>query len=294
MGWLGLGLLVFILLVPVSIRNVAYREGCLLDLLHTPFAAVFSVVVFHLVCGPRGWRFPSWPIAALLMGLFLLSEWVQPYFNRSFSWLDLYYDFLGILGGWILFAAHRERVKSILWGLVGVLLLTLIPYGIQMLRLERIKSRFPELAAFVLPEEKPHWTLMNCEFEPVREHGRTPSRLKVLEPGEAAFFMEHPIRDWQEYTHLLMEIQIPRAMDVTLRIDDRKSTTNYFDRFQSEFRIRAGLNQYCQPLTDLKTSSGTRYMDVSNIYRVGLILHDVNGGETISLKTLVLRRDECY
>lgn len=293
-GWLGLGLLTFIILAPVSTERLSYRQSCFLDFMHVPFATLFSAIVFHLICGPRGQRFPPWPVAAMLVGVFLLSEWMQPYFERSFSWLDLVYDALGVMGGWILFAAHRERVKSILWGLAIVLLLAVIPFEIQMLRLYRVESRFPEVASFALPEEKPHWGLVNCEFEKtVQDHGRS-WRLTVLEPGYAAFFMEHPIQDWQGFTHLELEFSVTEPVEVTLRIDDRAQTKNYFDRFQAEFEAQAGVNQYCLALEGLTISSGSRAVDWSTIHQAGLILSGVKGGENISLKTLVLRRGECY
>ena len=84
-GWLGLALLLFIILAPVKAETMSYRQSCFTDVLHVPFAAIVSAIVFYLICGSRGRKFPPWPVASLLVGVFLLSEWVQPYFDRSFS-----------------------------------------------------------------------------------------------------------------------------------------------------------------------------------------------------------------
>jgi len=85
-------------------------------------------------------------------------------------------------------------------------------------------------------------------------------------PGLSTKLKHH---DWRGYQALCFEVYnpSPEMVSLVLRIDDRKESFEYSNRYNKRFMLKPGANQLNIPLTSLRTSGTNRPLELKNIYR---------------------------
>lgn len=75
--------------------------------------------------------------------------------------------------------------------------------------------------------------------------------------------------DWSRYQGFAFNVFNPSntSLRLTVRIDDKKETPAYNDRYNKTFVIKPGHNMVTVPFSALKTSRTHRSLDLKNIYR---------------------------
>jgi hypothetical protein len=100
-------------------------------------------------------------------------------------------------------------------------------------------------------------------------HGEKSLKLELFPssyPGLSPALKHH---DWRNYHALCFEVYnpTPERVKLTLRIDDKKKSLKYSDRYNNSFMIMPGANTLNIPLDSLKTSKTDRPLELKNIYR---------------------------
>jgi len=93
----------------------------------------------------------------------------------------------------------------------------------------------------------------------------------VLPPGEYPGINFHEIRrDWSEFHSLRMDIFNPAEEKVNLciRIDDKKSGSEYANRFDTVFELKQGINQISIPTDSIRTNMHRRPLNLKQIKRI--------------------------
>jgi hypothetical protein len=86
-------------------------------------------------------------------------------------------------------------------------------------------------------------------------HGRYSLKMELF-PSEYPGF--HPMlsqKDWRGYRALCFDIYNPadEELEITVRIDDRKESREYADRYNGRFKLEPGMNPVVIPLDTLIT-----------------------------------------
>lgn len=88
--------------------------------------------------------------------------------------------------------------------------------------------------------------------------------------------LEHKLidKDWRGFKDLQFDVYNSqnKTIYLSLRIDDKKNSPDYHDRYQKVFELKPGHNTLVVGLGSLTTSGSNRLIDLSNIYRLMLFL----------------------
>lgn len=101
-------------------------------------------------------------------------------------------------------------------------------------------------------------------------HGKKSLKLELFPsayPGLSPALKHH---DWRGYQAFYFEVYnpAPEPVKLILRIDDKKQSLEYSDRYNKSFSIMPGSNALKIPFESLITSGGTqRPLELKNIYR---------------------------
>lgn len=130
-----------------------------------------------------------------------------------------------------------------------------------------------------------HWacyTLMSLSDQYVT-HGAKSLKLELYPSPYPGFTPSLKQRNWKKYKALKFDIYNPANEDVpiTLRIDDKKDSNEYADRYNKTILIKPGKNQMIIPLDSLVTSGTNRQLNLKKIQR--FLLFSVNPAEKIVL-----------
>ncbi len=87
-----------------------------------------------------------------------------------------------------------------------------------------------------------------------------------LYPGLSPELKHH---DWRGYQAFCFEVYNPlsEAINLVVRIDDKKEALEHSDRYNKSFNLLPGANHLKIPLDSIKTSVTKRPLDLKNIYR---------------------------
>jgi hypothetical protein len=85
-------------------------------------------------------------------------------------------------------------------------------------------------------------------------------------PGLKPDLKQH---DWSKYTSFRFDIYNPaeREISISLRIDDKKDSNDYADRYNERLTLKPGMNQITIQLDSLTTSGTGRKLNLESIYR---------------------------
>lgn len=100
-------------------------------------------------------------------------------------------------------------------------------------------------------------------------HGKKSLKMQLFPSPYPGFSPELEHKNWQGYGSLCFNAYNPsqETIKLTLRIDDKKESLEYGDRYNKSFQILPGNNTLIIALDDLKTSISQRPMNLKRIYR---------------------------
>ena len=116
----------------------------------------------------------------------------------------------------------------------------------------------------------------------------------VLPPGEYPGINFREIRhDWSEFHSLRMDIFNPseEKVDFCIRIDDKKSGSEYANRFDTVFELKHGINQISIPTNSIRTNIHRRPLDLRQIKRVIVFVMNNNKQRELYLDNIRLENN---
>ena len=222
------------------------------------------------------WLFIACTVLALVLGAGI--EGLQRLVGRSFDWLDVLRDVLGVyLGLCLHLAISKSRVwqqRIALLGLGGLLLIAALqPMGLVLLDLYAMQKGFPVLANFETSLELSRWENERAEKALTREQVRQ-GRQSLQVVYLAGTFPDVTLRelrgDWMAYQYLHVSVfntlNIPLMITIKIYDHDHLYRGNHFgDRFDREIMIQPGWNDMDIALDDVKNAPADRVMDMEHI-----------------------------
>jgi hypothetical protein len=171
------------------------------------------------------------------------------------------------------------RIKLI--GLIALMLLNLSVMGCV--------DTSPNLVLFDFETDSEldriHWqchTLMSISDHHTT-HGSKSLKLELHPSPYPGFKPVLKQRNWEKFNALQFDIYNPANEDapITIRIDDKKDSNEYADRYNKTFLIQPGLSQMIIPLDSLVTSGTNRQLNLERIDK--FLLFSVNPTEKMVL-----------
>ncbi|MCK5682751.1 hypothetical protein KAJ27_01460 [bacterium] len=100
-------------------------------------------------------------------------------------------------------------------------------------------------------------------------HGKTSLKLEMFPSSYPGFSPALKFHDWSDYKKFCFEVYNPSPdkFKLILRIDDKKESLEYGDRYNNNFTIMPGANTITIPLNTLKTSKTDRLLKLKKIYK---------------------------
>ena len=240
---------------------------------------------------------------ALVLSLSFIAgitiEIVQPFFGRSASFLDIWYDLLGCTAGALIFYLRvhlpnqerqnhaQEHGKSrsalkkagLILTTIAVLSISCIlpAYYYRVLTLQ--DTAMPMLFNFDADWEKEflqlqagaHLSIVDAP-EGWTEHDSKVAKLTLSSQHYPGLTFRDIPRDWSKYQFLILEMfskQNPTNA-ITLRIHDQQHNNRYQDRFNLSLKLSAGLNEIKIPLRHVSLAPTNREMNLQQIAGMAL------------------------
>ena len=99
-------------------------------------------------------------------------------------------------------------------------------------------------------------------------HGKKSLKVEFYPSSYPGFCPALKHHDWTGYRAFCFEVYNPEpeAVELTLRIDDKKEALEYSERYNKPFMIKPGLNTLTIPLDSLKTSITNRPLELQKIF----------------------------
>ncbi len=232
--------------------------------------------------------------ATFLIGIAI--EIIQPFFNRSASFLDIYYNFVGVCCAGATYALSRQKGKlkaRFIAAYIGIALvlassLLLPALGAYTLRIQ--EKSLPQLLDFESAWQQRVWRSGGQSHTSLIKAPRgweenSSTALQVtFNPGQyPGFNFAHPPKDWTGYSKLRFEVfsKTEKLQRISLRIHDGEHSQEYTDRFNKSFEIRQGVNSLEIPLSEIQNAPQLRKMNLSNV--AGFAIFMVNPEDSPSL-----------
>lgn len=217
-------------------------------------------------------QFISAVIVALLLGI--LIEWLQPYFGRSASVRDVVLDLTGaMLAVALLSPAGMKLAKLKRYSIrIAVIMVFMIQtYGLfRALTDESIaRWQFPVLSNFVTPLELDRWEgdlPLAIEYGVVKQ-GKASLKVSLSTELYAGASLQYLYPNWEGYTKLLISVYsiLMTPVELEIRVQDLQHVANgfpYYDRYNGEFTMKPGWNNYVIPIETIIHAPRTRVMDI--------------------------------
>ena len=290
-GFLIAGMLAIVLwpnpALPFSGAPQEWKDG-----FHGPFFAVVTLLVYFLI--PKGWE--TWRrilMAALIaLGLSLSTEFLQPFFNRSFSHGDLLANTVGILVSASLIWIHRVRKSGlrvkIVHAIISVfaLLAFFTPALLKYQATAWLAEQFPELSNFD-DRRSEHFWVPQGNAHAARESGslRISSR-----GGEFSGVNYFPgAQDWTSRSTLVLEFENPGPrIFLGIRIDDDGDCTSSGSRFSATLDLLPGESAHRISLEEVKNAPLGRELNLEAVTRIALYLSPEEPARVFFLKRAFL------
>ncbi|MDX1451214.1 MAG: hypothetical protein R3183_01565 [Oleiphilaceae bacterium] len=276
----------------VSVKDcghvIVFFQGCLLALsLLTPWIAAHTAKV--------------WVVALACFLLGLVIELVQPAFGRNASFLDAWYNLLGVSSAALLFLQHRQSQhrKRLLAIAAIVFAAGFIQPALYSGEYFSRAERLPQLVDFTSPWHRLYWQANgnshgSISSPPSQARAAHNKALKLdflggQYPGVRLFDFWP---DWQSGDSLTATLWLagntPRTLHV--RMHDREHKQEYRDRYNRTFTLHPGLNILSIALTDIQSAPETRKMDLSKMEEIGLFT--VQPERPMQIYLMALRLEE--
>ncbi len=254
------------------------------DLGHLPAFALFTyLLVTHWQ--PLARRpFGAQMLAAIGIMAFLgwSVEVIQLYVGRTFSWLDLRKDLLGVCLGLVFCAPRRkELARSVHLGLMVLLVAWVMweaaPAGRALADESIARRQFPLLSGLETPFERERWSGDAPYFiaRSVHHQGEASLRAELGTDRYSGVALEYFPRDWRGYAFLKIDLfnPEPEPIALTCRVNDRAHDLRgyrYEDRFNRSFQIVSGWQTISIPLEEIRTAPAQREMQMDDIANLAI------------------------
>lgn len=242
-------------------------------------------------------------LLAITACLGLLIEIGQTWTSRSFSIIDLVFNFGGTLLAlsilvWRGQLGLRRRWRNMIYGLTAAMVaVALNPVFLSLLDELHMKQEFPLLADFESPLEHSRWYEYTAAINVTSELGDNRTlRVELDTVKYSGFAMIFFPRDWRDYDQLRFEVFNPgtQALALVLRIHDgrhyRTGGGNFHDRFNNDLRIAPGWNSLVVNLNDVAKAPRDRAMDMDDIRSIWLFSVDLPSPRRVYLDDLRLAK----
>lgn len=105
-------------------------------------------------------------------------------------------------------------------------------------------------------------------------HGNRSLRIELYPSAYPGMTFDLPVHNWSSYKFLSLDIYNPReeVISLAMRIDDRKKSPEFNDRYNQSFPLKPGMNHLRIPLSTLVTSGTRRVLNLKNICRCMLFM----------------------
>ena len=145
--------------------------------------------------------------------------------------------------------------------------------------------------------DRVHWSchqLYALSVEHVAS-GRHSLEMKLYPADYPGLALKLGHRDWRRYDAVAFDIfnPQPEALEITVRIDDKKDYPEFEDRYNERFTLSPGATVVRIPLDTLRTSGGDRRrLDLSRIYRFMFFLVDNRELRTLFVDNIRLEGEQ--
>lgn len=222
--------------------------------------------------------------AITALGIALLIEIIQPYFDRSRSLDDFAAGATGTLfaiGGILLWRFTPLRLWRVSYGIactVAALFLA-IPMFLEGAALVWQRANFPLLADFESHAQLRLWhaypqredtTAARASLARDFSSDGTQALLVDTLPGtySGVVYSANGF-DWSPYRTLAFDIFTPEPpFDLNLRIDDDRPCTDFDDRYNAALSLRSGWNSIRIPLAQIESAPRTRLLNLRAVRRM--------------------------
>ncbi len=252
---------------------------------------------FLLTLAIQGFR-PAWLKQYLLrvaISIFLVSiaiETIQLTLGRSFSLIDIGRNMTGF--SLAIIAIHKLKAQKLL-ALFGILffLVDLSGFALAASLDWRIQTRSPVIEDFESEQFSKYWK-GHFHLNEKNAHTGKYSAMFKLQPAKYAGASMHSIlRNWEPYSNLSLAafIESGNKTTVTVRINDIPhdlSNQDYDDRYNRRFELHPGWNEIVIPLSDIRSSPKARFMDMTQMSRIGIFISNLKEPTTLRLDNIML------
>lgn len=250
----------------------------------------------------------SWPkmlLVSLLFTLVLggLIEVVQYKIGRYMEWLDLLFDLLGALLGFLAVQflkpkVHKFATKPVIVLMsIGLLLAAFYPTYTVVIDELNIEANFPMIADFESAKTLQRWK--------PRDIGRLEIDSNLYRTGRSSAWIEFGLGDypafsllalysnWSAYNFLNISVHNDQSEDLILdvKIYDHQHLRQghrFADRFNREVRLVAGWNDIEISLLDILRAPQDRMMNLQDIAGLTVFIHNPAVPKSIHLDNIHL------
>ncbi|MCH2159989.1 MAG: hypothetical protein MK096_14570 [Oleiphilaceae bacterium] len=269
--------------ISVGIENVSNQNlfwGPLHDSAHTYILFFLTLLLSHLArAKDSGLKLIQVGGFCFIIGIAI--ELSQPFFQRSASFIDIYYNFIGICSAiLIIVSTQRTFKKKIIVRFFALFLLfsaMFVPAHGAYTLYQR-QAELPSLLNFehawqmrlYRPGDKASLSLVS---KPKGwDNPSTTLKVDFATTTYPGFSVPHIHGDWSDFNQFRIDIfsKSDTPQKLTLRIHDKTHNHEYVDRFNRSFEIQKGVNKISIPLSEISEAPQGRAMDMKHIQSLAL------------------------
>ena len=290
LGYLFVLLLSVLLFIggPGSNTHRVYQEFW--DTGHMVLFAGLAMILLSLpLFNKKPWWLWFVLISMFCLGLGMAVELIQLVIGRTFDMKDLLNDLLGGYLGLLFFTAlqsHRPIAIRVAMYPLMLLLIVIVLRPLAFAAFDEfiMRDEFPVLADFETPYELSRWdnnlASLSIDDKQVR-YGEKALRIEFAVGKYPAIILKDFPGDWQGYVTLKFSVYNTRDIDLMmeLKIYDQQHIENgykYSDRFNRELTLRPGWNDFSIALEEVQAAPKRRSLELRNIARFSLFLHNLD------------------
>ncbi|PID59055.1 hypothetical protein CSB45_01210 [candidate division KSB3 bacterium] len=225
----------------------------------------------------------------------VLIEIVQGSIGRSSSLADVLNDLLGSLITLACYRSSRQQLdrrllRVLQLGVLGLVLVTLLPFAYAVLDEAVAKRQFPVLSNFETPFEIGRWKGNNAELTRDRrfaKEGHASLKVSLSTAQYSGAILAYFPRDWRRFQCLQLDIftESPTLSRVHCRIHDighaMSTEQAHDDRFNATFALHQGWNTLTVSLKQVHDAPLRRDMDLAGIDALGIFVVQLPAPETL-------------
>lgn len=266
-----------------------------LDAGHIVVFFIFGWLAFPKISGGTKRRILILVLITLIASF--LVEITQEWVGRAFQFQDIVRNYLGLglsIALRLYFLTSKKAIKLyaslalfVFVGLLGFERSTLINLTLGK---AYFYFNMPTLADFTYPFEAANWEGNYADIE--YTEGGLLVKTESSRAFSGAFFRDFP-SDWRQYQklHLVIKNMQAKPLAITLKITDLQheiGLKHYDERYNGEFTLLPGMNQFVIELSTIQTAPKLRNLDMEKVQRVELFLSHVSNGDRFMIKALHL------